>query len=143
MPVIPALRIWMQEHPKFKASLSCNSEILSQNTTNSGCWWLMPVTLATWEAETRRIAVRGQPGQTVCKSLSEKDPTQEKAGRMTQVVERVPLPSRREVLSSNSSTSQNKTATSQPFQQTKALVSTACLFSSLIAYAFVVTAKSP
>jgi hypothetical protein len=25
-------------------------------------WWLMPIILATWEAEIRRIAIPGQPG---------------------------------------------------------------------------------
>jgi hypothetical protein len=31
------------------------------------CWvlWLMPVTLATWEAEIRKIVVSGQPRQIV------------------------------------------------------------------------------
>jgi hypothetical protein len=31
----------------------------------AGCWWLTPVILATWEAEIRRIAVRGQTRQKV------------------------------------------------------------------------------
>jgi hypothetical protein len=29
----------------------------------AGCHWLTPVTLATWEAEIRRITVPGHPGQ--------------------------------------------------------------------------------
>jgi hypothetical protein len=32
----------------------------------------MPAILATQEAETRRISVRSQPEQTVCKTLSQK-----------------------------------------------------------------------
>jgi hypothetical protein len=39
----------------------------------------MPVILATWEAKIRRIKVRGQPGQIVPETLSQKYPTQ-KAG---------------------------------------------------------------
>jgi hypothetical protein len=38
----------------------------------AGCWWLIPVILATWEAEIRRIMVRGQPRQIVLKTLSPK-----------------------------------------------------------------------
>jgi hypothetical protein len=42
----------------------------------AGCLWLMPVILATWEAEIRRIEVRGQLGQIVCETLSPKEPAQ-------------------------------------------------------------------
>jgi hypothetical protein len=38
--------------------------------------WLMPVILATQKAEIRRFAVRSQPGQIVCETLSQKCPTQ-------------------------------------------------------------------
>jgi hypothetical protein len=34
--------------------------------------WLTPVILATQEADIRRIAVRSQPGQIVCKTLSQR-----------------------------------------------------------------------
>jgi hypothetical protein len=34
--------------------------------------WLMPIILATWEAEIERIEVPGQPGQIVCKTPSPK-----------------------------------------------------------------------
>jgi hypothetical protein len=29
----------------------------------AGSWWLMPIILGTWEAEIRRIVVRGQLGK--------------------------------------------------------------------------------
>jgi hypothetical protein len=43
----------------------------------------MPVILATQEAEMRRIEVRSQPGQIVHKTLSLKNPSQERAGGLT------------------------------------------------------------
>jgi hypothetical protein len=58
--------------------------------------------LATWEAEIRQIAVGSQPGQIVQETLSQKYPTQNRAGRVTQVVER--LPSKHESLSSSPAT---------------------------------------
>jgi hypothetical protein len=35
----------------------------------SGCWWLTPVILDTWEAEIRSVLVGGQPKQIVHESL--------------------------------------------------------------------------
>jgi hypothetical protein len=46
----------------------------------------MPIILATQEAEIRRIKVRSQPGQIVHESLSGKNPSQKRAGRVTQGV---------------------------------------------------------
>jgi hypothetical protein len=40
--------------------------------------WLMSVILATQETGIRKIMVRGQPGQIVCETLSQKYRTQEK-----------------------------------------------------------------
>jgi hypothetical protein len=45
---------------------------------------LTPVILATQEAEIRRIAVQSQPGQTVCKTLSQE--AHHKGGEMTQAL---------------------------------------------------------
>jgi hypothetical protein len=38
--------------------------------TSSGPQWLMPIILATWEAEIRRIEVPSQPRQIVLKTQS-------------------------------------------------------------------------
>jgi hypothetical protein len=54
-------------------SKSCRASVdqqkLKQRTRR---WWLIPVILATQEAEIRRIMVQSQPGQIVCKTLSQK-----------------------------------------------------------------------
>jgi hypothetical protein len=44
----------------------------------------MPVILATQEAEIRRTEVQSQPQQTVCKTLSRKNPSQKRAGGVAQ-----------------------------------------------------------
>jgi hypothetical protein len=46
----------------------------------------MPVILATQEAEVRRIAAQSQPGQIVCKTLSQKYSSQKRAGGVAQGV---------------------------------------------------------
>jgi hypothetical protein len=43
---------------------------------SNGHQWLMPVILATQEAEIRRIMVGSLPGQIVCETLSQKNPSQ-------------------------------------------------------------------
>jgi hypothetical protein len=52
----------------------------------------MPVIVATQEAEMRRIAVRSQPGQTILKTLSRKNPSQERAGGVAESVGQVQTP---------------------------------------------------
>jgi hypothetical protein len=46
----------------------------------------MPVILATQEAEIRRIAFQSQPRQIVHKTLSQKNPSQKRAGGVAQGV---------------------------------------------------------
>jgi hypothetical protein len=52
--------------------LRLNSPLLAR------CLWLMPVILATQEAEIRRIVVQSQPREKVCQTLSQKKPSQKK-----------------------------------------------------------------
>jgi hypothetical protein len=47
----------------------------------------MPISLATWEAEIRRIRVQSQTRQIVPETLYRKDPTHKRAGTVVQVVE--------------------------------------------------------
>jgi hypothetical protein len=44
----------------------------------------MPVILATQEAEIRRITFQSQPRQIVCETLSQKNPSQKRAGGVAQ-----------------------------------------------------------
>jgi hypothetical protein len=50
----------------------------------AGHRWLTPVILATQEAEIRRITVPSQPAQIVCETLSQKNPSQKRAGGVAQ-----------------------------------------------------------
>jgi hypothetical protein len=44
----------------------------------------LPVILATQEAEIRRISIQNQPGQTVCRNLSQKTLHKNRAGGVAQ-----------------------------------------------------------
>jgi hypothetical protein len=41
------------------------SSTIKKNKLLAYCWWLMPVTLATWEADMGKNAVQAQPQQIV------------------------------------------------------------------------------
>jgi hypothetical protein len=62
----------------------------------------MPVILATQEAEIRRIVVQSQPGVNDYETLSQKHPTQKRAGEVAQVIQH--LPSKCKALNSSPST---------------------------------------
>jgi hypothetical protein len=64
----------------FLKSIQLNFKIHS----TARCRWLTPVILATQEAEIRRNEVQSQPGQTVHKTLSQKDPFPKRAGGVAQ-----------------------------------------------------------
>jgi hypothetical protein len=48
--------------------------------------WLTPVILATQEAEIRKVTAQSQPRQIVQETLSQKNPSQKRAGEMAQCV---------------------------------------------------------
>jgi hypothetical protein len=68
-------------------SLGCVVRSFLKKEKRAGCWWLMPIILATQEAEIRRIMVRNQPGQIVCETLSGKSLSQKRSGGVVQGVE--------------------------------------------------------
>jgi hypothetical protein len=66
--------------------------------------WLEPVILATQEAEIRKITVQSQLRQVVLETLSQKNPSQKRAGRIVGAR----LPNKHKSLSSNISAAKKK-----------------------------------
>jgi hypothetical protein len=62
----------------------CWAEPILETIILAGLWWLTPVTLATQEAEIKRIAVQSQPGQIVLETLSWKNPSYKRDGEVAQ-----------------------------------------------------------
>jgi hypothetical protein len=60
--------------------LNNKSEIFHE----AGYRWLLPTILAAQEAEIRRTEVQSQPRQIVLKTLSQKNPSQKRAGGVAQ-----------------------------------------------------------
>jgi hypothetical protein len=52
----------------------------------AGHRWFMLVILASQETEIRRIEVQSQPRKILCETLSQKNPSQKRAGGMAQGV---------------------------------------------------------
>jgi hypothetical protein len=73
--------------------------VLPKRRERTGTNRLTPIILTTQEGEIRRIAVQSQLRQIVHKTLSKKYPTQNRAGRVAQLVQH--WPSKHEALSSN------------------------------------------
>jgi hypothetical protein len=60
----------------MRGGLVRSKENAKEYGNKSGCWCLIPVILAIWEAEVRRIGVSSQPRQIVFETLSGKCLTQ-------------------------------------------------------------------
>jgi hypothetical protein len=77
--------IYFRSSLTLKNYLKCIVVENSCETSERQC--LMPIILATWEAEIRRVTVWSQPGQIVFETLSWKNPSQKRAGGVAQGVD--------------------------------------------------------
>jgi hypothetical protein len=79
------LKLWRKKKTKLINTVfrEVREDIVSIKQNKAGCWWLTSVILATWEAEIR-IAVQGQLGQIVWKTLFQKNQSQKRAGGVAQ-----------------------------------------------------------
>jgi hypothetical protein len=50
--------------------------LMIRNLLKARHWWLTPISLATQEAEIRRIMIQSLTGQIILKTLSQKNPSQ-------------------------------------------------------------------
>jgi hypothetical protein len=81
------LFVLRQEDCKFETSLEYIARpCLKKRKTMAQCWWLTTVILVTQEAEIRRIPVQSHPRQIVHETLSQKNPSQKRAGGVAQAV---------------------------------------------------------
>jgi hypothetical protein len=81
---------------------------MSKRKLEAGHQWLMPVILATQEAEIRRIMAQCQPRQIICQTVFQKKPITKWTGGVTQVVVYLPGLASVRPLSSNPNTTKKK-----------------------------------
>jgi hypothetical protein len=61
-----------ESNPTGRSLLFWRWCVIQQKLMDAGRWWLIPVMLATWEAEIRSFMVQGQPGHIVQETSSPK-----------------------------------------------------------------------
>jgi hypothetical protein len=73
----------MNHHTQLKRYFKYTYIFYFKKIIRARCWWLTPVIPATQETESRRITVQSQ---IVQETLSQKYPTQKRAGGVTLIV---------------------------------------------------------
>jgi hypothetical protein len=73
---------------RCKAQNSSHSTKINKSTNKTLNWaqWFTPVNLATQETEIRRISIQSQPRQIVPETLTQKNPSQKRAGGVASFV---------------------------------------------------------